>query len=99
MLPWSAGGSDMSHNLRTLCKRCNEERSNYDDRDRHKRVLPVTWWCIDCHALDIDDPYGYRKPARPPLVRTAPPFIDGRDRLSFAYCATCDINSYAEVVL
>lgn len=100
MLPWSAGGSDASHNLRTLCQRCNGDRSNYDDRDRHKRVLPVTWWCIDCHGyVDPEDWSHRRYIERPPQVRPAPPIIEPHDRLTFAYCATCDINSYTEVVL
>ncbi|WP_081871909.1 HNH endonuclease [Nocardia otitidiscaviarum] len=29
IVPWSAGGSDSPSNLRTLCKSCNEKRSNY----------------------------------------------------------------------
>lgn len=91
--PWSAGGSDKSHNLRTLCQRCNGERSNWDDGYRHKRVLPVTWWCIDCHGPDS----GYRH--RPDRIGAWPPRIENREGLTFAYCATCDGNSYTEVVL
>lgn len=49
--PWSAGGSDRSDNLRTLCEPCNTDRSNYRIDDR-ARVLPIgycdecfrTWW-------------------------------------------------------
>ncbi|WP_411815586.1 HNH endonuclease [Gordonia sp. SND2] len=29
IIPWSAGGPDTLENLRTLCRRCNEDRSNY----------------------------------------------------------------------
>ena len=29
IVPWSAGGSDDPSNLRTLCRDCNERRSNY----------------------------------------------------------------------
>lgn len=29
IIPWSAGGSDKSTNLRTLCYACNQERSNF----------------------------------------------------------------------
>lgn len=96
MIPWSAGGSDRSHNLRTLCKWCNEARSNYDDRERHKRVLPVTWWCIDCHRIGDEQPWLVNRPLQ---VRPAPERMEPRDGLTFAYCASCDINGYTEVVL
>lgn len=94
IIPWSAGGSDRSDNLRSLCGWHNEERSNYRLNGDDARVLPVTWWCIDCHGVDAP----YRK--RPADVRPAPRRIptDATD-LTFAYCATCDINSYTEVVL
>lgn len=38
--PWSAGGSDRSDNLRTLCNHCNEGRSNFQT-DAYVRVIPV----------------------------------------------------------
>lgn len=99
ILPWSAGGSDHSQNLRTLCQRCNGERSNYKLNGDGGRVLPVTWWCLDCHGPydpeDRDRPYI----VRPPAVRPAPPRIEPHERLTFAYCATCDINGYTEVAL
>lgn len=47
IVPWSAGGPDMSENLRSLCGRCNGERSNYrtitDDW-----AIPVTLACDQC---------------------------------------------------
>lgn len=46
IVPWSAGGSDRSDNLRTLCNDCNEGRSNYVS-DSHVRVTPVGW-CDRC---------------------------------------------------
>jgi hypothetical protein len=45
--PWSAGGSDRSDNLRTLCGPCNEDRSNFVD-PYPPRVIPVArncYWC------------------------------------------------------
>ena len=51
--PWSAGGSDRSDNLRTLCRRCNAQRSNRIT-DEHTRVLPVTTCCEQCYI----DHYG-----------------------------------------
>lgn len=51
MVPWSAGGSDQSTNLRVLCARHNQERSNWHDMSvRYRR--PVTWWCINCYSED-----------------------------------------------
>lgn len=51
IIPWSAGGSDASVNLRTLCGPCNLNRSNFrDQRDRQK--LPCTWYCRTCCTPD-----------------------------------------------
>lgn len=47
IIAWSAGGSDRSDNLRTLCQWCNEARSNRLT-DNFSRVLPVTSWCGEC---------------------------------------------------
>lgn len=96
IIPWSAGGSDFSSNLRTLCQRCNGDRSNRRLYGDGGRVLPVTWWCIDYHSPG-DDPWW--EPHRPEWVRPAPPPITSRERMTFAYCAQCDINGYAEVAL
>lgn len=46
IVPWSAGGTDSSDNLRTLCRPCNEDRSNYVT-DTYARVTPVGM-CDDC---------------------------------------------------
>jgi hypothetical protein len=45
--PWSAGGSDFTSNLRTMCSPCNQARSNFIDADETPR-LPVTFWCDGC---------------------------------------------------
>lgn len=94
IVPWSAGGPDAGYNLRTLCNPCNMSRSNYRGFGDGNHYLPVTWWCIDCHGREVD-PYLNR----PPLVRPAPERFEPHDRMTFAYCATCDINSYTEVAL
>lgn len=47
IVPWSAGGTDATDNLRLLCERHNLERSNYVDFARPKR--PATWWCVRCY--------------------------------------------------
>ena len=53
--PWSAGGSDTSGNLRTLCFDCNEQRSNFVDPTIDHFPLPVTWWCTVCHPADSEE--------------------------------------------
>jgi hypothetical protein len=50
VIPWSAGGSDRSHNLRVACESCNVERSNYVDGTEERSRPPVTWWCVYCHS-------------------------------------------------
>lgn len=94
IVPWSAGGPDTSDNLRTLCAPCNERRSNYDHGATGKRVLPVTWWCLDCWTTDHQHhgllasgwrvQVGLLDPARPTTL---------------AYCANCDGNSHTTVWL
>lgn len=49
IVPWSAGGSDDSTNLRVLCEKHNLERSNFHDPTERVR-RPVTWWCLNCHG-------------------------------------------------
>lgn len=48
IVPWSAGGSDRSDNLRTLCDACNEERSNRRTDVDLATVLPITNVCVPC---------------------------------------------------
>lgn len=49
IVPWSAGGSNESTNLRVLCEPCNQARSNYDDGTTFARAA-VTWWCHRCYV-------------------------------------------------
>lgn len=56
IVPWSAGGSDRSENLRPLCSWHNTERSNYFDVTEPRR-LPCALMCDRCH-LDQHWPYG-----------------------------------------
>src|SRR4051812_16542299 len=51
IVPWSAGGSDRSDNLRTLCSRCNSDRSNYRDWIPPRRYVGVTRQCGHCAEL------------------------------------------------
>lgn len=47
IVPWSAGGSDEDTNLRTLCRTCNQDRSN-----RHSptdaAALRTSVSCVSC---------------------------------------------------
>lgn len=47
IVPWSAGGPDTSDNLRNLCHRCNEERSNFRI-EGDQLAIPVTLACDPC---------------------------------------------------
>lgn len=48
ILPWSAGGSDASWNLRTLCRPCNQKRSNHRTDVARARALPIILTCVGC---------------------------------------------------
>lgn len=76
--PWSAGGSDDYDNLRTLCWTCNEERSNFCTPDDGWRPLPVTHYCVRCHAdlrREFPDDEEYRRP-----------FPSGQSNVGAAFC-------------
>lgn len=47
IVPWIAGGSDHPVNLRTLCRECNQERSNRVS-EFDVRALPIVWRCYRC---------------------------------------------------
>jgi 5-methylcytosine-specific restriction protein A len=58
IVPHAAGGCDHAHNLRVLCRHCNERRSNFAS-DHYARVLPVVARCFFCahpqRGEDLDD--------------------------------------------
>jgi len=111
--PWSAEGSDRSENLRVLCPDCNTERSNFVDLAEDRRVLPVTWWCIDCWAEDLAVHARWHRiqPERRAcwLDNTHNddlwqawmyrPHLDVDQPLVLAYCAHCDATGYTTVTL
>lgn len=82
VVPWSAGGSDRTDNLRTLCWDCNRERSNYPDRwpDRNV-VLPCVAHCIDCQT----------RIGRRTSLRESEDFADAVK----AYCGRCGFVAWA----
>lgn len=47
IVPWSAGGSDRTDNLRTLCKSCNEDRSNFVT-GYEQPAIPIVRICAPC---------------------------------------------------
>lgn len=94
IVPWSAGGPDITANLRLLCVPCNEARSNYDHGASGKRVLPATWWCLDCWTQDAPRSWVSRMPWRELIDPLEPD-----DPTVLAYCAACDGNAHTSVWL
>lgn len=92
-LPWSAGGSDDSDNLRVLCSPCNQRRSNFDDGAHLTRRLPTTWWCASCWNADSR---GRMPWADGTNLGAAPRVVDPT---TLAYCATCDESDYTDLPL
>lgn len=57
IVPWSAGGSDIFDNLRTLCHDCNTYRSNYGrSTDLMCRQIPTGYECVYCNADLVGEP-------------------------------------------
>lgn len=81
VLPWSANGSDRSDNLRTLCYRCNEDRSNYIEPNP-PRLIGVTASCYWCAR---------QKGEMPNLLVGVPP--RELDRIP-AFCGRCSAASW-----
>lgn len=99
IVPWSAGGSDQSTNLRLLCKPCNQQRGNsHDLTERH--VMPVTWWCVECWT---EDHFFWRSEWIHENTITEWLNIDHRvnpdGQLVAAFCANCRITSQTDVTL
>lgn len=54
VMPWSAGGSDEPTNLRLLCQRCNDSRSNFQTDVFSARPRPITQTCLFCEVAPED---------------------------------------------
>lgn len=98
-VPWSAGGSDRSENLRTSCPDCNEQRSNRRDGSESRLRLPVTWWCASCWRPHTwtgrYGPPSWVADLGPPSWYSATPYVDpDEDRTVLAYCAMCRAEDY-----
>jgi HNH endonuclease len=52
IVPWSAGGSDRSSNLRLTCLDCNQQRSNYVTVADAHFALPIARSCQACAWMD-----------------------------------------------
>lgn len=95
VIPWSAGGPDRSDNLRTLCERCNNDRSNHLEVGR-SRIVGVTAVCDDC--LERHDHAMWRLHDKSGLWFgchrcRAVAWEPGHERVP-AYCGTCDTTSW-----
>lgn len=88
-LPWSAGGPDDSDNLRTLCRPCNQRRSNFDDGAELIRLLPTTWWCQTCWA----EPTPRRTWSDGTNLGVVPPVAE---QSVLAWCAYCEAVDYTD---
>lgn len=110
ILPWSAGGGDHSSNLRVLCSRCNQQRSNFNDGAHEGHKVPTTWWCETCwldpeveanQPDDFLDTHGvYQRQPRP--VWSDGTYLEnvrwvGSDRRTLAYCAWCWGYGYTDL--
>lgn len=99
IIPWSAGGPDITTNLRLLCQHCNQERSNRIDRDE-REVLPATWWCVRYwhpESLRMHAPWVHNGVATE-WLNIAHRVDPDRDFVN-AFCATCHQISATDVTL
>jgi hypothetical protein len=80
IVPWSAGGSDATTNLRVLCERHNMDRGNrVDPTERPRRA--ATWWCVNCYANE-GFPWRYANGMPTCLTHNADPSRPGKSRCS-----------------
>lgn len=88
-IPWSAGGPDDSDNLRTLCRPCNQQRSNYVDRAHETTYRATTWWCLECWSPDTARHEG--RYWRDGSATLRAPYVDLEDEPELVWCAYCSM--------
>lgn len=98
-IPWSAGGPDDSDNLRTLCRHCNQRRSNYIDHAHATNYRPTTWWCNECWTEEGQR--GYRPFWKDGTDLNTAPLVGGDESSEWvlAYCAWCRFHSFTDRLL
>lgn len=97
VIPWSAGGSNASTNLRTSCPPCNERRKNTYDGSEDRRRLPVTWWCTHCWTTHRHYPAHWSDDLGELGWRDMRAFVDPEmDDLTLAFCANCGGPGYTD---
>lgn len=104
ILPWSAGGADHSSNLRSLCRNCNQGRSNFNDGDHEREMAPTTWWCQSCWLspdLEAERPDEYLDIDGPGQRRSRPAWMGNPrwvyDSSILAYCGWCWGYGYTDL--
>lgn len=96
-IPWSAGGTHDSDNLRALCVRCNQDRSNFIDEAHLENLRPTTYWCVDCWTYDTK---GRRYPWRDGTDLTLAPLVgEGHQPTELVWCTHCHYYSSSDVYL
>lgn len=96
-IPWSAGGPDDSDNLRALCVRCNQDRSNFIDEAHLENLRPTTYWCVDCWTFDSRQ---MRRTWRDATDLNQAPLVgDGHQPTALVWCAHCHYYSTSDVYL
>lgn len=87
--PHAAGGCDHAHNLRVLCRTCNEARSNFAT-DHRARALPVVEQCTPCRTTALRELAEVNDWSE---MRIAPTVAWLRH---MAYCGTCRLASWVD---
>jgi hypothetical protein len=96
IVPWSAGGSDRSDNLRVLCWDCNDRRSNFQTDAAMARVTPVSYACSRCAGRWLDRSYDLTVEDEDIAVYDAPRrVVEFTDPVA-AFCVRCRFAGTAE---
>ena len=94
IIPWSAGGSDLSDNLRVFCQQCNQARSNLVDGTEARKPMLVTWWCVQCWT-DENRKYSHSDPTGRECITG----VVNEYATHHVYCAHCRCRSRSDIAL